>query len=63
MNPKWITWDRDGECWLWTRRPAYFPDEGGIWDMGSMTGAEEAHEYNHKRGGPKAIRRIRLEKP
>jgi len=61
-TPRWITWDKNGECWMWDRKPTW--GRLGFWDVDvsgdCCTGVDA---LDRKRGGPTAIRRIRLEKP
>ena len=67
MTPRWITWGTNGHCTIWRIKPCwgYFQSKDGYW--GSARGVNgdciPAPLFDRKRGGPKAIRRIRLEKP
>jgi mRNA-degrading endonuclease toxin of MazEF toxin-antitoxin module len=62
MNPKWLTWDRDGSCSVSVKsaRPKYIISANAWLFEGGTTFLVPL--WNRKRGGPKAIRRIRLEK-
>lgn len=70
MKPKWIwrTWDRDGQCWEWPHRPTFSNDCGWCgynlrWSWDESFFGKPRPKLNHKSGGPRAIRRIRIEKP
>ncbi len=68
MKEAWIrrTWDADGRCLEWADEPEYHKEyRPGLW-MHKKGAKHPLHferpDLDHKRGGPRAIRRIE-EKP